>query len=88
MFVEVEICLGTTCFVLGASALQELQLPEKLRRQTKISYVRCLNVCKNADKFSKAPYARIDGEIVAEISAEKLAQILEQKIKGEKNEAN
>jgi iron-hydrogenase subunit alpha len=86
--IEVEICLGTTCFVMGASELQDLQLPENLRRQTKISYVRCLNICKNADQFSKAPYARIDGEITDEISAEKLVQILENKIKGVENAAN
>ncbi|GBR75418.1 thioredoxin [Candidatus Termititenax persephonae] len=79
--IEVEICLGTTCFVMGASALQNLQLPESLRAKVKISYVRCLHLCKNMDKFRKAPYARIDGEVIDEAAPEKIIQNITQKIK-------
>ena len=45
--IKVEICLGTTCYVLGSfrlSALEE-QLPPELKSKVDIVGCACLNVC-------------------------------------------
>lgn len=63
--IKVEICVGTTCFVLGSSALQDLEnyLPEELRERVDITGANCLGLCKNAH-FGDAPFVRINDDIV------------------------
>ncbi|MBN2712648.1 MAG: NAD(P)H-dependent oxidoreductase subunit E [Planctomycetes bacterium] len=64
--IKVEICLGTTCFVMGASELQSLEekLPEEIAGRVLIEGTTCLGCCKDR-KYGKAPYVRIDGEIMS-----------------------
>jgi NADH:ubiquinone oxidoreductase subunit E len=63
--VHVEICLGTTCYVMGASELQSLasQLPDALRDRVTVTGTTCLELCRDR-KYGKAPYARVDGEAI------------------------
>lgn len=64
--VKVEICVGTTCFVLGAAELQDLErfLPEEMCGQVEITGSTCLGWCKERN-YGQAPFVRIDGEIMA-----------------------
>ena len=61
--ISVEICVGTTCFILGASALQDLEgfLPPDLADKVEISGCTCLGMCRN-NHFGEAPFVRIGGE--------------------------
>lgn len=63
--IKVEICVGTTCFVLGASALQDIEmyLPEELKDKVEITGANCLGMCKNSN-FGDAPFVRINESII------------------------
>ena len=81
--VLVELCFGTTCFVMGASKLQELEsiIPPQYRNKVDIKAHTCLDLCKNAT-YMKAPFVKIDGEIIPEATVEKVLMTIERKING------
>lgn len=80
--VKVELCMGTTCFVMGSSGLSEFysSLSEPERAQVEVKHSPCLGFCKD-QRYGRAPYARIDGEIVSEASAHKLAELIKKKLR-------
>ena len=81
--VIVELCFGTTCFVMGASKLQELEsfIPPQYKNSVDIKANTCLDLCKNAT-YMKAPFVKIDGEIISEATVEKVVRAIESKLNG------
>ena len=81
--VSVKVCLGTTCFVMGSSNLQELidTIPRKYGERVEITGVPCLGMCSIDWEFSKAPYVKIDDDIVKEATVEKVLFAIEEKLK-------
>lgn len=79
----VELCFGTTCFVMGASKLQELEslIPPQYRKRVEIKAHTCLDLCKNAT-YMKAPFVKIEGEIISEATVEKVLKAIESKLNG------
>jgi NADH:ubiquinone oxidoreductase subunit E len=79
---KVTICTGTTCFVMGGSELLLLedQLPDDLKAVTEIEGSPCIGVCKRADygkaQADHAPFARINGEVIEQASAQKIIDCL------------
>lgn len=71
---QVRICAGTACFVMGGSWLESLEenLPEALRDHVEVVAVPCLGYCKNRD-YGKAPYVMVGGEV---LSAPDLADVI------------
>lgn len=65
--ITVKICTGTSCFVMGASHIQELEneLPENLKDKVNIEYVRCMEFCKDGN-YNKGPFVVIDNNIMQE----------------------
>jgi NADH:ubiquinone oxidoreductase subunit E len=63
--IEVTICAGTTCVVMGGSHLLLLEehLPPHLRGRVSVRGARCLECCHQS-RPDDAPYVRIDGEIL------------------------
>ena len=76
--IKVEICLGTTCYVLGSfrlSALEE-QLPPELKDRVEVVGRACLDVCHDRN-YGNAPFVRInDDRIVDNATIEKVIDIL------------
>ena len=72
--VDVKVCLGTTCFVMGGSNLQELNeiIPRKYGSEVEITGANCLGLCSINWEYSKAPYVKVNDEIVAEATVEKV----------------
>ena len=81
--VLVELCFGTTCFVMGASKLQELEsfIPPQYKNKVEVKAHTCLDLCKNAT-YMKAPFVKLDGEIISEATVEKILKAIERKIDG------
>lgn len=81
--VLVELCFGTTCFVMGASKLQDLEsyIPPQYRANVEIKANTCLDLCKNAT-YMKAPFVKIDGDIISEATIEKVVRAIESKLNG------
>jgi NADH:ubiquinone oxidoreductase subunit E len=74
--IELEICQGTSCHLLGSQELFEavLALPEKLREAIVLKRVDCLKSCR------QGPNVRMDGEVVSILTPERLVQLLEEKV--------
>ena len=74
--IKVYVCLGTTCFVMGGSHLQELTeiLPRKYGDKVEVNGSTCLEMCSNNTEYSKAPYVRVNDEIISEATTEKVVE--------------
>lgn len=73
--VMVEICTGTTCFVLGAGYLLNLseELPERLKGRVDIRGSHCLGLC-NDPKNGKPPFVRVGQIVLSEASVESIIE--------------
>ncbi len=80
--IEVKVCLGTTCFVMGASNLQELIeiVPKKYENKVIVEGSPCLGLCSINWEYSKAPYVKVDDQIIKEATVEKVLSAIEGKI--------
>ncbi len=80
--VIVKICMGTTCFVMGASDLQELTdiIPEKYGDKVEVYASTCLDLC-SSNTESQAPYVTVDDEIVSKATVEKVIDVIDRKLK-------
>lgn len=81
--ISVKVCLGTTCFVMGSSNLQELieTVPAKYGDKVEVSGVPCLGLCSIDWEFSKAPYVKVDDEVIKEATVEKVLSAIDAKLK-------
>jgi len=75
--IQLQICQGTTCYVMGAAHLAALatDLPEDLRGRVHVTGCRCLSLCREG-AFGGAPYVTIDGEVLARATAESVIAAL------------
>ncbi len=80
--VNVQVCLGTTCFVMGSSNLQELidTVPKRYGDDVEVSGVPCLGLCSIDWKFSKAPYVKVNDEVIKEATIDKVLKMIERKL--------
>lgn len=81
--ITVRVCYGTTCFVMGASQLQELQeiVPEKYGEKVEIIGNPCMDLCHTDWEYARAPYVKVDDEVVFEATVEKILNVIEEKLK-------
>ena len=80
--IEVKLCLGTTCFVMGSSKLQELVeiVPNKFGKNVAVSAKPCLELCASNWEHTKPPYVKINEEIITEATIEKVLNEIERQI--------
>lgn len=83
--INVKVCLGTTCFVMGSSNLQELieTVPNKYGDDVDVLGVPCLGLCSIDWEYSRAPYVKVDDEVVYEATVEKVMNAIERKLGNE-----
>lgn len=81
--IDVKVCLGTTCFVMGSSNLQSLTdlASRKFGEKVEVTGSPCLGVCSTNWEFSKAPYVKVGQEIVQEATVEKVLSEIERQLK-------
>ena len=80
---EVKVCLGTTCFVMGGSNLQELNdiIPRKYGSKVEVMGSPCLGLCSINWEYSKAPYVKVGEEVVADATVEKVIDEINRQLK-------
>ncbi|MBR1373664.1 NAD(P)H-dependent oxidoreductase subunit E [bacterium] len=80
--VSVKVCLGTTCFVMGGANLQELIdiIPRKYGDKVEVSGSQCLGMCSIKWNYSKAPYVKVDDDIIEEATVEKVLDAVSKKL--------
>jgi len=80
--VEVKVCLGTTCFVMGGSNLQELNeiITQKYGDKVELNAANCLGLCSINWEYSKAPYVKVNEEVVSEATVEKVLEEIDKQL--------
>lgn len=81
--VEIKVCLGTTCFVMGSSNLQELIdiISKKYGKEVSVEGSPCLGLCSIDWEFSKAPYVKVNNEVIKEATVEKVIAAVDKELK-------
>lgn len=76
--ITVEICVGTSCYVMGASELMMVQedLTPEQREMVDFKGATCMDTCMNSD-CGRAPFVRIDHEILTEVTVASLKNSIE-----------
>jgi NADH:ubiquinone oxidoreductase subunit E len=71
--IEVVICTGTACYVMGAAALLEIQeeLEPQLAQRIRLSGSPCMGLCRSSD-HSCAPCAKVNDTVITDATIEKL----------------
>lgn len=80
--IEVEICMGTTCFIMGGDNMQELAslLQRKYKDKVNTKGVVCHGLCNTDCQYSKAPYVKVDGDVISEATVEKVLSAIDKKL--------
>lgn len=80
--VNVKVCLGTTCFVMGGANLQELNdlIPNKYGDKVEVTGSPCLGLCSIKMDYSKAPYVKVDDDVVESATVEKVIAKIDEKL--------
>lgn len=80
-FLKVEICFGTTCHILGGGDLLDIEekLTDDVAPFVDISGISCLGFCTEQN-FGKAPFVRIDDEVIGDMTEQKLISLITKKV--------
>ena len=72
--IKVQICLGTTCFVMGACDLQSMSdmLSAQFADKVDVVAVTCLGACNEKGYFSKAPFVKVGDVLIGEADYDKV----------------
>lgn len=85
--IKIDLCFGTTCFVMGSTQLQELFdiIPEKYGDTIEVSRHSCLSLCSANLDYTRSPYVKINGQIIYEATPEKIIDAIEERLNNEKH---
>ena len=80
--IEVKVCLGTTCFNEGKNNLNKLSeiIPKRYGNKVEVVPCNCLGLCSINWENSKAPYAKVDDEIIKQATPEKILDAIDRKL--------
>lgn len=81
--IKVNVCLGTSCFVIGRTILPEIKaaVEAKYGENVEIIGSPCLGLCSIKCENAKAPYVKVDDIIVEEATTEKVLAAIDKKSK-------
>jgi NADH:ubiquinone oxidoreductase subunit E len=80
--ITVKLCLGTACYVMGSSHLQELVdiIPARFGDRVAIAGYNCLDLCTSNSEHAGSPYVQIDDEVISNATIEKVLDHIEKKL--------
>ena len=78
--IVVRICVGTACFVQGGAdlLLYEEFLDSSILKKCFFEGTGCLDGCKNEQNDKRAPYVEINGVLYANVTVERLKELLKE----------
>ncbi len=73
--ITVEICTGTTCYVLGSVSPADVyaRLPGELVGQVDVNTVSCLKACCNKND-GQAPFVRVGTRVIGNADVENIVE--------------
>lgn len=80
--ITVKVCMGTNCFVRGASNLQELMeiVPKRYKNKVEVIGVPCLGMCSIDWELARTPYVKINDDVITNATVEKVINTIEAKL--------
>ena len=80
--ISVQVCTGTTCFVMGGADLQNLCgiISGKYSDKVKVETKNCLGLCSAECGYAKAPYVKVDDDVISEATIEKILESINSKL--------
>lgn len=71
--VEIKICFGTLCFIMGGAAFEMLgeHLPEEIRNKVRVEGMNCPGFCHKAE-FGKPPFVMVNQTLIAKANIQKV----------------
>ena len=82
--IKVIICVGTSCFVMGAAQIQSLEFnaPADIADSIEIIEERCMNLCKDIKvKYNRGPFVFVNDRLIEEASYEKVVNAIREEMK-------
>ncbi len=79
--IQLQVCSGTACFVMGGSDLLtifEFLTPEE-RKSVSLAAVPCFEHCRKWEE-KRPPYVTVDGEVYDRMDMDKLLKIIRELI--------
>ena len=75
---EIKVCVGTTCHLLGSSSLVEAinELPEDIKTKITLKYSTCFDKCQLE---MKPPVVSIDGKLYDDMNPGKMKEMIMEK---------
>jgi NADH:ubiquinone oxidoreductase subunit E len=79
--VEVSICYGTLCFVMGGSEFEIIQdqLPLNIRHLVHVKGMNCPGYC-NKQENGKPPFVTINGKLMGEANLQKVISAITEEL--------
>lgn len=84
--IKVRICVGTSCFVMGAAQIQSLEFnaPADIADKIEIIEERCMNLCKDITRQrNRGPFVFVNDELIEEATYEKVVAKIREELKKE-----
>ncbi len=75
--IKLQICCGTTCYMLGGSQLLQIEneLPPEWLDKVDISASPCVEECVS-EKICEAPFVRINGKLYGHATVESVCEVI------------
>lgn len=86
--IKVRICVGTSCFVMGAAQIQSIEFnaPADIADKIEIIEERCMSLCKDLSrKRNHGPFVFVNDELIEEATYEKVVAKIREELKKECN---
>lgn len=76
--IKIDLCIGTHCFIMGASDLMILEdkLPFELKDKIEVHGQTCMQFCKQMANKSKPPFVKINGKVFGEANVASITEEL------------
>lgn len=80
--IQVKICCGTTCYMLGASKLMKMEMlmPPEWQELVDVSAIPCMEECYS-DNLCGAPYVRVNHVLLRHATVESVFEAIQDILK-------
>lgn len=80
--VTVEICMGTTCYVMGSAQLVGIaeRLPEEWKGRVTVKGMRCTGACQQTERFGQAPFVKVNGVLISAADEGKILSAIREQL--------
>lgn len=81
--INLLVCTGTTCFVMGAGSILEVKnyLSKDIADRVEITGSNCLDMCKQ-EQYGKAPFVKVNDKLIPQATLAKVIEEIQKAAQG------